>query len=124
MNDLPWSTDPDTIKMPHFYFSKQQRLLFQPSNRLSPVSFFNEFWNADILATIVNHTNAFAARLQTLNKKPNARITVWKALTVDEFRKFIGLILLMGIKRMPEIEQYWSRDPALHNPAFSEVSLS
>ena len=117
-----WSTDPETVNMPQFYFSKQQRLLFHPQ-RLSPINFFDEFWDNDILAKIVKHTNDFAGHLKKQNKNPSARIHKWTPVTIAEFRKFMGLILLMGLKRMPELELYWSRDPALSNPAFAQVGI-
>ena len=36
-------------------------------------------------------------------------------------RKFIGILLNMGLVRKPTIEHYWSTDPLLATPAVSNI---
>lgn len=41
--------------------------------------------------------------------------------TLEEMRSFLGLNLLMGIKRSPSYRDYWSTAPDLHDPFISKV---
>lgn len=41
--------------------------------------------------------------------------------TLEEMRSFLGLNLLMGIKRSPSYRDYWSTAPELHDPFISKV---
>ena len=70
----------------------------------SPLDFFNH-----IIENIVDQTNLYAEQyIRTHpNIKPCSRIK-WKALTVAKFLKFFALIVIMGINRLPKMEDHWS----------------
>ena len=38
----------------------------------------------------------------------------WNTTTMEELKAFIGFSVLMGINRLPSIDDYWSKDPPLH----------
>ena len=38
-------------------------------------------------------------------------------------KAFIGLLLLMGVIRKPNIKSYWATDPLVATPIFGEVGL-
>ena len=46
---------------------------------------------------------------------------LWKDVTVIEMKKFIGMILLMGIIYKPSIPMYWSTTDIFHTPVFSKI---
>jgi hypothetical protein len=46
---------------------------------------------------------------------PKARIHDWQDTTAVEMKKFIGIILWMGLVQSPSIESYWSKMPIYQN---------
>uniref|UniRef100_A0A1I8HDJ1 Secreted protein n=1 Tax=Macrostomum lignano TaxID=282301 RepID=A0A1I8HDJ1_9PLAT len=69
-----------------------------------------------LMENIKNWTNAKAWKTYEDNfdggAVPNFVLN-WKDCTVNEVRKLIGIVLLMGLDKKPEISSYWSQDPAL-----------
>ena len=45
----------------------------------------------------------------------------WKDVTVDEIRKFIGIVFAMVLVSLPSYKKYWSRDPIYKNHFFRNV---
>ena len=45
----------------------------------------------------------------------------WVDVTVEEMMAFVGLVIAMGVVRLPEIDDYWATDPILQHPWFSSV---
>ena len=45
----------------------------------------------------------------------------WKDVTVDEMRKFIGIMFAMGLVSLPSYKKYWSRDPIYKNHFFRNI---
>ncbi len=47
----------------------------------------------------------------------------WTPLTVAEFKAYMGFCILMGIVRLPSIEDYWKKDTHFHySPIASKIS--
>ncbi|CAK1595465.1 unnamed protein product [Parnassius mnemosyne] len=64
---------------------------------------------------IAIETNRYAAQTITnLNSKkqikPGSRLLSWTDTNQDEMKRFFGLILFMGIVRLPKLADYWSTD--------------
>lgn len=49
------------------------------------------------------------------------RLSKWVDTTIDEMKKFFGLMLWMGLVRHGSIEEYWSKSPLLSNQVASQV---
>ena len=80
-----------------------------PSSR-DPLEMFSHFFDEDVLSVIVHETNLFAAQsLAAAN-----RDTTWET-TIEELKAYLGFMLVMGVNRLPEVRDYWSRDEKLHN---------
>ena len=75
------------------------------------VIFFNALLGEDIYQLMVFQTNLYA----TQKHKP------FSPTTVRELKTFIGLNLLMGIKRLPSYKDYWSSDPMLRDSYISSA---
>ncbi|XP_066581313.1 piggyBac transposable element-derived protein 4-like [Prorops nasuta] len=76
-----------------------------PDNVKSPLEIFSCLVSEDILDIIVQQTNIYIQ-----NNKPNATL-----ITKDELRIFIGINIMMGIKKLPSYRDYWSSDPKLND---------
>ena len=47
----------------------------------------------------------------------------WTAITVRELEAYFGFNILMGIVKLPAIDDYWKKDPLLHyEPVSSKIS--
>ena len=66
---------------------------------------------------LVEETNRFAAlRVLTAAARP------WTDTTVPELKAFIGVLIIMGIVRLPRLELYWSQKyPEINTPGISKV---
>ena len=75
----------------------------------APLGVFQLFFTDDLLKWIVCQSNLYAK--QVLSEEAFER---WKPVSTEELKAFIGFCLLMGINHLPEIEDYWKKDPFLH----------
>ena len=62
-----------------------------------PLDFLFLLWSESLCDLIVDETNSYG------RSKPN-----WLDIDRDELLTFFGLITMMGIKKLPRIENYWS----------------
>ena len=73
----------------------------------TPLDYLMLLWPDSLVDVIVTETNRYA-----LSKgRPH-----WKNVIKDEIWTFLGIILLMGIHRLPKIRNYWSKDSLLGVP--------
>ena len=79
---------------------------------LTPVAFFNFFWDDSILERIVQATNDYAnARRAAWSAKMPGTLQHqrrWKTLNIAELKRFLGITILSGIIRLPSRHLYWS----------------
>ncbi|XP_025155495.1 piggyBac transposable element-derived protein 4 [Harpegnathos saltator] len=64
----------------------------------------------ELFLKISEQTNLYAA--QKLESGHAHRLTKWTETNKSEIKRFFGLILWMGLVKLPAIHQYWSNDPA------------
>lgn len=82
-----------------------------PEDVKSPLEIFNCLFPDDLLNVIVHQTNIY---IQQKNK--NAQL-----ITKDELQLFLGINIMMGVKRLPSYRDYWSSNPQLNVPYISSV---
>lgn len=81
-----------------------------------PADFFLSLIDDNIFSYIVNQTNLFATQYVLTNDvAPSARVHNWVPTDIYEIKRFFGLLLYMGIVRMPSISDYWSQEPMFRN---------
>jgi len=89
-----------------------------------PVDIFLSLVTPQIIELITDETNRYARQFLELNQhslKPHSKFRKWTSTDPTEMRKFIGLLLNMGLVRKPSVEDYWSTDPVLATPVVSSV---
>jgi hypothetical protein len=86
--------------------------------------FVEEFFPNELFEFISDHTNLYAkASIQAMDPLKKAMtLEIWKSGTdPQEIKRYIALITLMGIVRLPKFKDYWSSNPSLSQPFFKGV---
>ena len=73
----------------------------------TPLELFNQFFTPEVWDLMVQETNRYAASTIAASTARSTR--PWTDTTVQELQAFIGIIILMGIVRLPRLELYWSQ---------------
>lgn len=77
----------------------------------SPGSIFQYFFSNEFIDLLVFQTNLYAQQLA----KP------YKPTDNKEIKTFLGINLLMGVKRLPSYRDYWSSNKILHDSFISSL---
>ena len=93
-------------------FLLEEELLVQPADtrQVWPIDIFELFVTDEVVDCIVAETNRYASQVidsQTITRK--SRLNVWRPTDRAEMRKFLGIVMLMGIFPLPKISLYWSK---------------
>ena len=64
---------------------------------------------SEVIGHIQTQTNLFAAQR-------SSPLLGWEICTEERLKSFLGLVILMDIKRLPNLEDYWSTEPYLGCP--------
>ncbi|KAL6417752.1 hypothetical protein ACFW04_014351 [Cataglyphis niger] len=64
----------------------------------------------ELMEEIAEQTNLYAA--QKIEAGYTQRLAKWTETSKSEIKRFFGLVLWMGLVKLPAIHHYWSNDPA------------
>lgn len=100
--DLEWTDEPEDVPViPEFRENVGPAVAC--SAEMSPLDYFLLFVDNRMLTSIVRETNRFAVQCLTANgKDPNS----WAAMTLEELKAFLGLIIAMSIHSLPSLRDY------------------
>ena len=90
----------------------------------TPLDFFGLLVTEQMLEHIVQQTNLYAQQfLNSSDLRPRSRANLWEKQphNIDELRKFLALVIVMGIIHFPSIEDYWVKSWPFSNSTFSSV---
>jgi hypothetical protein len=74
----------------------------------------------DLIQLFAEQSNLY--HRQNVDKwKISPKSLKWTDITNAEMKKFLGLILLMGQVRKDNVKHYWSTDPPIATPVFSQT---
>lgn len=115
--DLEWTDEPEDVPaIPEFRENVGPAVAC--SAEMSPLDYFLLFVDNRMLTSIVRETNRFAVQCLTANgKDPNS----WAAMTLEELKASLGLIIAMSIHSLPSLRDYWMDDWVLGVPEFAKV---
>jgi len=90
------------------------------------LDFFRLFISDEFIDDVlVRETNKYAADFfnspQGRNLKPHSRFHKWADVDIDDMKKFIAMIIAMGLVQHQDIQDYWSKDEMLATPFFGRV---
>lgn len=111
------------INQKEFIFSGDSGIkLLDKNHQYSPTDCFLMLVSDDILQLMTTETNKNVA--QQLNDQMisrQSRLVQWSDTTVEEMKKFLGLLIWMGLDRKPSIRDYWSKKVIYANNVASRV---
>ncbi|KAJ8262288.1 hypothetical protein GJAV_G00164750 [Gymnothorax javanicus] len=97
-------TDPDVKpELPHFCPSRKPGVQLDSTKEYSHLELFQLFFDHLVVKTMCDNTNKNAARMRTMGRK-----SPWVELTVNEFYRFLGLVIFMGLLKVSALKDYWS----------------
>jgi hypothetical protein len=67
---------------------------------IDPYRYFQIFWTHDILVRLCKYTNIYASKCLVIRK--------WTPICVDEMRVFLGVCIMMGLKKLSSYRLHWS----------------
>ena len=110
MNSRHTNYDPS---FPHFaFFTGKPDVKTDINEEMTPLDFFNLYFDEELLNRICEDTNKFAT--QTC-------VTNWKDVSRAELRIFFALKIHQGIVQMPVEDMHWSKDPLFEMPIYRSV---
>ena len=71
----------------------------------SILDFFARFFTEEVWTFLVTETNRYADNNRIVS--PSSR--AWSPVSVEEMKAFVGILILIGILKLPRLEMYWSK---------------
>ncbi|KAL7647192.1 UNVERIFIED_CONTAM: hypothetical protein RMT77_002450 [Armadillidium vulgare] len=92
------------------------------SQPFKPIDIFNLMVTDNVYNLIVKQTNINAHQL-LMNRSisRSSRIKDWRDTDVEEIKKFLAIVMYMGLIRYPSISLYWSKKKFYHNRFISQI---
>ena len=79
-------------------------------NRMSTEAFFC-FFTLEVWNLLAQETNSYATRV--------GAPSTWYDTYIEEMKAFIGMLIIMGISKLPRLEMYWS----VYTPDFAPAII-
>lgn len=99
-----------TGRQKSFAFVEENQLSLPPLD-MTPYNVFQLFVDEEIIEMIVTQTNKYALqKLDNATLSQGARMSKWKPTNSAEMKKFLGLLLWMGLVKVNPVANYWSKN--------------
>ncbi|CAG4993144.1 unnamed protein product [Parnassius apollo] len=93
-----------------------------PENVKIPDELFRLFLTDEIVDKMVLETNLYAEKFLTNpDSKRKSRFRSWKPINREEMLKFLGVALVMGLNKVPHVNDYWSKNIMYRNEYIIKV---
>jgi len=73
---------------------------------MTPLELFSLFYTDEVWDLLVAETNHYAGE----NFSTSCHARKWKNVTVQQMKAFVGILIMMGILQLPQLEMYWEQD--------------
>ncbi|XP_022177033.1 piggyBac transposable element-derived protein 5-like [Myzus persicae] len=80
----------------------------------TPFDFYSLFLDDEIIQLLVKETNRYAAELLKSVVSPHSRLKQWETVTPTEMKKFLGIIMWMGLCHKSSIASYWKTNNIIY----------
>ena len=104
-----WKDEPNKVQ--EFLFTEKPGLKINMPSK-EKFDFYKLFLTDELIDLMVLETNQYAEQEIERHRplRRTSRFHHWTKVDAGEMKKFIGILHLMGLVRLPTIEHYWSRD--------------
>lgn len=82
------------------------------THKSQPIDVFNDFFPDYVIEIIVEQTNRYAHQKNSRN---------WSPVTSQDIKAYLGVLIMMGLNPLPDMELYWSSDPFYNNAEISRT---
>ena len=107
-----WNDDPGPVVNPFVANTG----LVRDVRGYSTINFFNLMFKDSNFDKIAEETNRYAR--QVMETKPDP---AWRETDAEEVKAFFALNILFGIKQLPKVYSYWSRNQLLGVPEVQKI---
>ena len=90
-----------------------------PSSGVSAGDCFGRFFTDEVWDLLVTETNRYANQCRAQSTSRTQR--PWHDVTKEEMKAFVGMLMVMGICKLPRLELYWSTTHPLLTPDLKKV---
>ena len=107
-------------------FTEETGVRFNFGENPSEIDIFWSVFSNEVLELLVCETNRYAAQeIEKMQRngrlRPFSRAALWKEVTLEEMKAFIGLILLMGYVKLLTYGAYWSTNFLVQLPGIRKI---
>lgn len=107
-------------------FRGEKKINVEIPEHADMIDFFKLYITDDFIDNIlVQETNKYAQDFfnspQGQNLKPQSRFRKWVNATSDDMKRFIAMVIGMGLVQHHDIQDYWSKDEMLETPFFGKT---
>lgn len=100
----------------NFQFSGQHGLKVNHLDLSEPYNIYKQFLTDEILDKIVVETNRYASHIIQTKRLPRRSLMhKWTNTNRAEIKKFIAILMIMGINKLPQMRLYWSSNDMYSN---------
>ena len=85
------------------------------SNNINSQQIYERLVDQDVISLIVRKTNLYVQQCTSTHTTRSSSQTVWKPTNGEKIKKFLGLIIWMGLVKKGKIANYWSTNPLYKN---------
>lgn len=102
-------------------FEGEEGLKVDISPNSTTFDLFSLLFGQELLEKIVEWTNLNAKTSDSGPPSTESNSKNWKNVSFEEMKKFLGLCIVMGNIRMPNLKMYWSNDVLYFHPLFGKT---
>ncbi|PFX20609.1 Peptide methionine sulfoxide reductase MsrB [Stylophora pistillata] len=113
---VPWNTNRDPVEVNPFV---QNTGPVTNVTGTSTLDFFKLMFKEENFDRIAEETNRYARQAMAIKADPE-----WRETNAVEIRAFFAVNIMFGIKQLPEIHSYWSKNPLLGVPEIQKEGVS
>ncbi|CAF0828922.1 unnamed protein product [Didymodactylos carnosus] len=116
--ELEWNWSEDFIPSTNFSSAEIKGHTAIPlTESIDPIDIFNKFFTTDIIDMIVTQTNVYGEKKSLAKGSPNN----WQKVNENNIRCFLGVLIIMGLHRVPRLRDYWSRNKVFYTEMIANV---
>ena len=84
---------------------------------VTPLKLLKYFVSNEVVDNILHESEIYADQVKETHLNALSNFSMFNA---DEYWNFMALHMLMGIHKLPEMRNYWSKNELMHSPIFKE----